>query len=893
MKERYHIISTLATGGSGSILHAWDNAQSRDVAIKRLNGGAVMKDFLLREARSLYALRHPNIVTIHEYDSDEEGAYMVMEMIKGESLEKQVTSHGPLSIPDFRLLVMKTLDAITAAHEVGIIHRDLKPENIMLPWNQHSQFEVKLIDFGLSQQLPPQGGQQDSMIGSIHFMAPEQFGSGHVDVRTDLYALGCIYYFALTGKYPFPGEQRHQVITAHLYPPKEPLGELRPDLSDGLCAWVEQLMSIQPAYRAANATDALAAFRRLGTQLQIQTASGVEEPAYMILEEEELPAALVVEEAEEEAHVLEAAPDEEEPEHAALIEADAQTEAEGDMASEAAPEPEIEPEPESPPTPAYVSEEEDYVPAAPVHAPALSAAPVAPLAPPQAYHETHSSEDLPSSRRMPATPGKGKPKRRANLQLIITAFVVILIAQFALVSYFKYAGRESREQRLVELSESEQAVGSDVDVRMLLDFLADPTHQEPAARALSKLQGGSYINEILNAHLEKVKSYPVSARLVQVIGQRRSAGAFDTLLELASDKRGDVRQAAWTALGRITPADKMPQVLNLLGSSNKRDHEYIEKALITAIESSMDRPAATQHTLQAFRRATDRAETRTLLFNVLTRVGGDETLAIVSEAISDPSAKIRLAAIMILAEYPTHEPLAAITARFPDETDEECRVYLLLAARELISKPGPSSQQQLFVHGQSLYANAKGDVEKRYILSVLSRTIAPGTATFFEEFAKSSDAALKGEARSLAKAFRDKLEQVISIPPGGSATLPADKADYRLGGTLIQEEGALINWTQEGDWASWLVEVPANGEYEIALYQSHTNDQLGTYEILLAGQTLLTSVVKTDSANDFKGFVVGSIKVQEAGIYRLRVRAKTLPAEGELFRVQRLVVKAL
>ena len=179
------------------------------------------------------------------------------------------------------------------------------------------------------------------------------------------------------------------------------------------------------------------------------------------------------------------------------------------------------------------------------------------------------------------------------------------------------------------------------------------------------------------------------------------------------------------------------------------------------------------------------------------------------------------------------------------------------------------------------------------MLSVLSRIIAPGTATFFEEFSNSSDGSLREEAKDLAKAFREKLEQVISVPPGDKGTLPADKADYRLGGSVTHDEDALINWTDEDDWASWLVELPSNGDYEIQIYQSHPSELLGTYEVLLAGQTLLTAVVKTDSDKDYKGFVVGTIHVEKPGIYRLRLRPKTIPPDSELFRVQKMVVKAL
>ncbi len=854
MNDRYHIISTLASGGGGSIQHAWDKSQNRDVAIKRLHAEGLYKDHLVREARSLYALRHPNVVTIHEYGSDEQGAFLVMELIKGETLDHRLT-HGPLNIADFKTLVNQTLAGISAAHEAGLIHRDLKPENIMLPWHRDGHFEVKLIDFGLAQPLPTAGGPQDSMAGSVHFMAPEQFGSGHVDVRTDLYALGCIYYQALTGSMAFPGELKAQVITAHLYPPRVPLAELRPDLNDELCQWVNALMSVQPAGRPRSAADATAAFRRFSGHLVVQSASAVEpEPALMVLEEDEVPAVLMDEDSDPVVEVVQ----------------------EYDAEPEFEPQPDMEPELQIQPEPAPEF----------VETPVFAEAP-APAGP--QHHETTTRHRMPA-----AAPAQPRGKRRSSLHLIIAAFAAIIVLQFAIVSYFKYAGREGREQRLAELSASEQPQGSDVDVRTVLDFLEATATRVQAAEVLAKLTGGDYINEIIVERLQDMKDRPVAASLVTLVGQRRAPGAFATVLELTGDGRREVRLAAWRALGRITPAQELPKVLDAARRSQKTDHEMIEDVLVSAIETAEDRPVATGHASKAYQSAADKPEVRALLFNVLTRVGGDGVVDLVKEAIADPAQKVRLAAIRVLARYPTHEPLLSITTRLPQETDPTCRIFLLLAARELVSKPGPSSQQNLFVHAQNMFANANGSEEKSYVLNVMSRIISPSTATFFENFSDPDDQDLTQEARDLAEVFRDRLTRVTTVSPDGAATpAPAANADYRPDGTLSLDEGALINWTQRDDWASWLVELPRNGEYEIAVYQSSDNDEAGTYEVLLAGQTLLTAVVKTKDDADFKGFVAGKISVPQAGIYRLQVRPKTMPVSGDLFRVQRLTIKAL
>jgi serine/threonine protein kinase len=866
MNDRYQIISTLASGGTGSILQAWDKSQNRDVAIKRLHTNTANKDSLLREARALYALRHPGIVTVLEYGDDEDGAYLVMELIKGETLDHRLI-HGPLDIPSFKALVTQTLEAISAAHDAGLIHRDLKPENIMLPWNRDGHFEIRLIDFGLSQMLPPEGASQDSMQGSVHYMAPEQFGSGRVDVRTDLYALGCIYYQALSGQLPFPGEEKIQVITAHLYPPKVPLAELRPDLSDELCAWVEQLMCVQPAGRPASAAQALASFRKIARNLQIHTASAIEPEisAVMILEEEEMPA------------VLSVAEDEEEEEAVLLADPEATQEIEVPDAEEEAPVTQAGPEVTQQISAADFTEEE----------------PPAMLASAQP-HPARVATDTPTTRRPPIpAPSRPRPKRKLGLQLIISAFVGIVVLQFAIVSYFKFAGREERDQRFAQLTASEHPQGSDLDTKLLLDYLEPSATRDQAAQTLTRLTGGSYIDELILERLQTMKGYSSAARMVEIIGQRRSPGAFPQVLPLAEDSRGEVRQAAWSALSRITPATELPKVLDLALRSPIRDGEMIENILVAAIEGADDRPLATSQALKAYR-TTQKEEHRVMLFNVLTRVGGEGVVELVNEAIADPAQDVRLAAITVLSKYPTHEPLTAISARFPQEPDPNCRIYLLLAARELVSRPGPSSQQNLFLHAQSLYSNANGSDEKSYVLKIFSRLIAPGTASFFESFQDETDRKLTREARELGQAFRTRLSRVVPVAPGNDATsLPAEKADYRHDGTLALDKDVLINWTQSDDWASWLVEVPANGTYEIAIYQAHDSDQLGSYEVLLAGQTLLTTAVNTGSKTDYKGFVVGTVKVEQPGIYRLQVRPKSMPAEGELFRLQRLAIKAL
>jgi len=257
MNDRYQILSTLAAGGRGTVFRAFDTSQNRDVALKRLHANGAGKEDLLREARRLYGIRHPNLVTVLDYGEDGEGAYLVMEMLKGESLEQRLRK-GPLPLENFRELVRQSLAGIGAAHEAGLLHRDLKAGNLFVLWDVHNAFRIKIVDFGLAQPLAAGGTPCESSAGSVHTMAPELFAGGLIDARTDLYALGVIYYQSLTGRMPFEGDNRPLIAAAHLQHALTPLAEHRPDLSAGLCQWIESLLSQNPNDRPADAATALA-----------------------------------------------------------------------------------------------------------------------------------------------------------------------------------------------------------------------------------------------------------------------------------------------------------------------------------------------------------------------------------------------------------------------------------------------------------------------------------------------------------------------------------------------------------------------------------------------------------------------------------------------------------
>src|SRR5271168_1187238 len=156
--DRLEIRELIGSGGLGAVYRAWDHHLNRAVAIKRVRMQVTQNDRKLieqtwREAMTTACLQHPNIVTIFDYGIDAEGAYVVMELILGETLE-DVLLRGPLQFDDFLRFAQQTLEAIVAAHALGLIHRDLKPGNFMIARSTaKGLFQVKILDFGLAKYL--------------------------------------------------------------------------------------------------------------------------------------------------------------------------------------------------------------------------------------------------------------------------------------------------------------------------------------------------------------------------------------------------------------------------------------------------------------------------------------------------------------------------------------------------------------------------------------------------------------------------------------------------------------------------------------------------------------------------------------------------------------------
>src|ERR1035437_6547288 len=219
----YRIVEKIGAGGIGEVYRARDEHLTRDVAIKVLPSGplthASARKHFHKEALILSQLNHPNIATIHDFDTQQGVDFLVMEYIPGITLSEKVAGR-PLPEKEVLRLGVQLAEGLSAAHEHGVIHRDLKPGNLRVT----SDGRLKILDFGLAKLWHPVTAsaateslsETPAMAGTLPYMAPEQLLGGEIDARTDIHAAGSVLYEMATGQRPFADVERAQLIGAIL-----------------------------------------------------------------------------------------------------------------------------------------------------------------------------------------------------------------------------------------------------------------------------------------------------------------------------------------------------------------------------------------------------------------------------------------------------------------------------------------------------------------------------------------------------------------------------------------------------------------------------------------------------------------------------------------------------
>ena len=225
INDRYEIEKLIGEGGMANVYLARDTILDRKVAVKVLRGDLAGDEKFVRrfqrEALSASSLSHPNIVEIYDVGEDEGNFYIVMEFIEGKTLKQLIKKRGVLSLPETMDIMLQLLDALASAHDSYIIHRDIKPQNIMIK----ESGLVKITDFGIAMALnSAQLTQTNSVMGSVHYLPPEQASGKGSTIRSDIYSLGILMFEMLTGKVPFRGDSAVEIALKHM---KEPLPSVR------------------------------------------------------------------------------------------------------------------------------------------------------------------------------------------------------------------------------------------------------------------------------------------------------------------------------------------------------------------------------------------------------------------------------------------------------------------------------------------------------------------------------------------------------------------------------------------------------------------------------------------------------------------------------------------
>ncbi len=225
INDRYQIIKTLGEGGMANVYLANDIILDRNVAVKVLRGDLANDEKFVRrfqrEALSASSLSHPNIVEMYDVGDDDGQYYIVMEYVDGKTLKQVLKQRGHLSVTEVVDIMLQVTDGLAHAHDSYIIHRDIKPQNIMILSNGM----IKITDFGVATALnSTQLTQTNSVMGTVHYLPPEQANGKGSTIRSDIYSMGIMMYELLTGLVPYKGDNAVEIALKHL---KEPLPSVR------------------------------------------------------------------------------------------------------------------------------------------------------------------------------------------------------------------------------------------------------------------------------------------------------------------------------------------------------------------------------------------------------------------------------------------------------------------------------------------------------------------------------------------------------------------------------------------------------------------------------------------------------------------------------------------
>lgn len=235
INDRYEVIKSIGEGGMANVYLANDTFLDRKVAVKILRGDLSTDEKFIRrfqrEAYAASALSHPNIVEMYDVGEDNGTYFIVMEYIEGRTLKQLLKKRGSLTSPEVVDIMLQLTDGIAHAHDMYIIHRDLKPQNIMIS----DDGKIKITDFGIAMAMnSTQVTQTNSVMGSVHYLPPEQASGKGSTIKSDIYSMGIMLFELLTGKLPFKGENAVEIALKHMKDDIPSVRKLNPNVPQSL-----------------------------------------------------------------------------------------------------------------------------------------------------------------------------------------------------------------------------------------------------------------------------------------------------------------------------------------------------------------------------------------------------------------------------------------------------------------------------------------------------------------------------------------------------------------------------------------------------------------------------------------------------------------------------------
>ena len=263
LDNRYRIVDKIGVGGMADVYLGEDTLLGRQVAIKVLHANFANDDEFVtrfkREAQAAGKLNHPNIVNMYDVGFDQDLHYIIMEYVDGETLKEYITRHGRLSIDEAVKFTIAIAEGLEHAHTMGIVHCDIKPHNVIITRTGR----VKVTDFGIARAMNATNTVMytNSILGSAHYLSPEQASGKPVDGNTDIYSLGVVLYEMLTGRVPFEGETPIAVALKHVREKVAPPTRYNPSIPPLLEAVVMKALSKNPADRFDSISDMISDLR--------------------------------------------------------------------------------------------------------------------------------------------------------------------------------------------------------------------------------------------------------------------------------------------------------------------------------------------------------------------------------------------------------------------------------------------------------------------------------------------------------------------------------------------------------------------------------------------------------------------------------------------------------